>query len=495
VLGVDGTLIHLNKRIFSHRGVHPGSHCDANIRRRFQFSAPDTTPARGEIDSIRGDQAEEHERLIALGSGEADSTSDPRPRPPRWATGSHFQNLDRFESLTSAVTRIAYRITAGAAYHWDALAKQAGEVFLSATAPIPGAPGSTLSGDDSEAHENVERANYGSTPPQFTRDISMEISNQLEQLPVRIPPVITSHARMTQGIDPGAYGHATAAPGDVSDARHLSIDLASGPAATGYRLSRSVRTLVKRASASSLALAYLLAITLAESITNLVDPLAGVALHLIVFGVLIAHAATERRSQAMRLLLSLSLVPLIRVVSLGLPLGTLGLEYWYILTGIPLMTASVAAVYSLNLTRHEIGFCLPRPRQWLLTALIAGSGILIGLIEFRILDPIPTQVDRTLAESLFFAGALLFGTGVIEELIFRGILQTSVIAVFGIAPGIIYVSLLFGLMHMGHGATLQVAFVFVVGILFGYARHRTGSLLGVIAAHTLANVVFFIILS
>lgn len=246
----------------------------------------------------------------------------------------------------------------------------------------------------------------------------------------------------------------------------------------------------------SIAYVYLFTIALAESITSFVSPVAGVALHLIAFGALIVHSAIETQAPISGLLLSLALVPLVRIVSLGLPLGAFSQEWWYLLTSIPLLAASLVIIHSLGFSREEIGFRISRrPAFWLITIIVSGSGILIGAAEYRILDN-SSEIAAELgsAELIFFAITLTIGAGLTEELIFRGILQVVTTAVLGSAQSVLYVSTLFTLMHMGHRSVVHLGLVFAVALYFGYVRHRTNSLLGVVVAHTTANIMFFIIL-
>jgi hypothetical protein len=66
---------------------------------------------------------------------------------------------------------------------------------------------------------------------------------------------------------------------------------------------------------------YLVAIIAAELVTALVSPLLGMTLHCLLLGVLIVRAAQLRDDPLHYLVLALALAPLIRIVSLGLPLS------------------------------------------------------------------------------------------------------------------------------------------------------------------------------
>ena len=79
-----------------------------------------------------------------------------------------------------------------------------------------------------------------------------------------------------------------------------------------------------------------------------------------------------------------------------------------------------------------------------------------------------------------------------EEFIFRGVLQRSAWERLGWG-GIIYVSVLFAILHVGFLSWVDVIFVFGVAMLFAWIVKRTGSLLGVTLAHALTNVTLYLI--
>jgi uncharacterized protein len=244
-----------------------------------------------------------------------------------------------------------------------------------------------------------------------------------------------------------------------------------------------------------LVIVYGCAIVAAESITNLVNPVAGAVLHLVTFAALIVHGALEQRSRSSALWLSLSLVPLIRVISLGLPLGAFSQEWWYLLSAIPLLAAAITAMHVMGYTRQHIGFRLPLSGTWTLTIAVAFSGFFIGLGEYALLGPTSTFDSWGTSNLLIGVLILLIGTGLVEEFVFRGLLQTSAVRTMNVVPGIVLVGVMFALMHMGHGSLLNVIYIFFVSLYLSVARLRTGSLLASIAAHTLANVVLFIFMT
>ena len=85
---------------------------------------------------------------------------------------------------------------------------------------------------------------------------------------------------------------------------------------------------------------------------------------------------------------------------------------------------------------------------------------------------------------------LFIGFG--EEFIFRGVLQRSAVEAFN-GWGVIYASLLFATLHMGFLSWLDVAFVFVVALFFGWVVQKTGSILGVTLAHSITNIMLYLV--
>lgn len=244
-----------------------------------------------------------------------------------------------------------------------------------------------------------------------------------------------------------------------------------------------------------LAAGYLAAIIAAEGVTVFLRPRAGLGLHLLILLLLLAHAA--RRLDAVdsrnrhRLWASLALVPLVRVVSLTLPLSRFPPVYWFLFTSIPLFAAAVLVMRLLSLSWAEVGLHRRGLPQQLAVALL---GLAFGYVEYLILRPEPLIAEWTWRQFWWPALILLISTGLLEELIFRGIAQGAAVAALGPAPGVVYVALLFAALHIGYRSPADLLFVLGVGLLFGWIVLRTRSIVGVTLAHGLTNVTLFLIM-
>jgi membrane protease YdiL (CAAX protease family) len=238
------------------------------------------------------------------------------------------------------------------------------------------------------------------------------------------------------------------------------------------------------------ALVYLALIALAELVTTFAEPRVGLTLHGGLLVILLLHTALASGHPYHRLLLGLSLAPLTRILSLSLPLVGFPLLYWYLVISVPLFVATVLTVRALGFSREQLGLTMRKiPVQFLVVL----TGFTFGIAEYYILRPDPLIVSRTWQNVLVSGLILLVCTGFAEELIFRGVIQRASVQALG-RFGLLYVALLFAVLHIGYKSVLDVVFVFIVALLFGWVAEATWSLVGISVAHGLTNIVLFLIM-
>ncbi|HEY1012445.1 MAG TPA: CPBP family glutamic-type intramembrane protease, partial [Herpetosiphonaceae bacterium] len=245
---------------------------------------------------------------------------------------------------------------------------------------------------------------------------------------------------------------------------------------------------------------YLGLITLGELLTaavapGLISPIAsvqiGLALHAAVLIGLVAQGSLSNSEEERKLCLGLTLAPLIRLLSLSLPLTTVPQITWYPLVSIPLLMATWLIARQLRLPPRELGLRRGNLRAQLM---LIGIGFGLGVLEFVILKPKPIMADFSAQSVALTAIVLTIFTGFTEELIFRGLLQRLATPVLKRTAGLFYVALLFGVLHIGYQSVMDVVFVFLVGLLFAYLVDWSKSILGVTLAHGLTNVNLFLIM-
>lgn len=239
-----------------------------------------------------------------------------------------------------------------------------------------------------------------------------------------------------------------------------------------------------------IAIIYLAAITGIEVLTNFYNLTGGVISHVILLAALIVHSSMVDEAPTRKLLLSLTLAPLTRIMSLSLPLAQFPQVYWYLIIYPSLFAAAWVAMRRLNFTAREIGFTI---RRLPLQLVVASSGFIFGVLEYFILTPEPLVTELTWGSVLLPAFALSAGTGIVEEFIFRGVIQRAALEALG-KWGLPYVAFLFAILHLIHNSILDIVLVFAIALFFGWIVKRTGSLLGVILSHSITNILLFLVI-
>jgi uncharacterized protein len=242
-------------------------------------------------------------------------------------------------------------------------------------------------------------------------------------------------------------------------------------------------------SARWIALTYLIALVTAESLTVFIDPWTGLVVYGLLLITLLSLAVLTFHRPDQRMILALALPPMIRLLSLSLPLRQLPYVFWYLVVGIPLFLAAFLVIRASRLTSRMIGLT----RQRLFWQILIGcSGIGLGYIEYIILRPSPMTSEFSWQQIWLPALILLVFTGLLEEVIFRGVMLYSAMQSLG-RLSVIYVPLVYVVMHLGYRSGLELLFVLGVGLIFGMITIRTGSILGVTLSHGLMNITLFLI--
>ncbi|HIH77264.1 MAG TPA: CPBP family intramembrane metalloprotease [Methanomassiliicoccales archaeon] len=200
---------------------------------------------------------------------------------------------------------------------------------------------------------------------------------------------------------------------------------------------------------------------------------------------------------------SFALVSLLRVLNIGMPVFFTETLLWMpfvygpiIVAGYIVWRQTVADAGKLqwrNLLRFLNGHGLRPDVKWkweyLLVAII--FGYLVANLEYFVLGNTALVKDLGPLDlgKLFLVMVVFVGFG--EELIFRGLLQSSVEKEHGKYVAIIVSALMFSIMHSGYQNAPYLLFVFGVGLALAYAYERTGSLGLVALMHGILNFFLF----
>ena len=264
--------------------------------------------------------------------------------------------------------------------------------------------------------------------------------------------------------------------------------------------SRTLPSLESRVSESIIVnnkavfLFYIVFFTISE-IASVLVPLWGILLHAVELVFMSIHCTLVRRinrDQA-KLVMAITPVPIIRIASLISPVVQFTVLQWFLVISMVLFASIFTSIRVLGENLTDYGFKMPDRRHYPLEVFIVVCGFLFGFLENGILRPEPFVESLNLVSLLAPFIALYFGTGILEELLFRGVIQKHAIDSFGKWSGIIFTTLVFTIFHMGWESIPDLFFVGTVGFIFSLVVLKTGSLVGVSFSHAVTNLSLFVL--
>ena len=213
----------------------------------------------------------------------------------------------------------------------------------------------------------------------------------------------------------------------------------------------------------------------------------GALWHAVLILVLVGHyirSAHPAHSKMREVLPVLALLPLIRVVSVAMPLDVVHQLYWHAWIGVPLLLA--VGILSSSLKRPWTNVGTGR-RILLLQAAMATCGLPLGLLAYYLLRPAPLKPELTWLDIVLGSLILVIFSALLEEVIFRGMLLPIALHFFG-TVGILWSGFLFAIMYIGTLSVPMGILMFGIGSIFGLYVQRTGSIWGAVCAHSVFKV-------
>jgi CAAX amino terminal protease family. len=186
---------------------------------------------------------------------------------------------------------------------------------------------------------------------------------------------------------------------------------------------------------------------------------------------------------------ALMLLPLLRLVNLSMPVFFDTALYSFILIYTTMAILLAITITYQQLTSKDIGITFKR--MWLYLPFSVLISLALALGEYMIIKPGYLISDLSPLNILKLTVIMVFFVGLIEEVIFRSILQTRLNMIFGERGGILLSSILFGLMHFGYQTFYEVLYVSFVGAILGYLFYKTRSLPLIALIHGFTNVFLF----
>jgi len=236
---------------------------------------------------------------------------------------------------------------------------------------------------------------------------------------------------------------------------------------------------------------YILLLIFSELITTYYTTSGGIILNVILITCLVINSTLTKSIKFSYLLQAVILLPLIRIMSLSIPVMELKPLYWLAIMAVPIMAAIWILMQSQNIDKETVGLTtgnLP------LQLLIGLTGLGFGFVEYLILQPAALIPDLNPVNIIFGGLIVILSTGLMEEMVFRGIIQRNAENIMGKMWGILFTSILFTGFNISWNSPMDIIFIFAVSMCYGSIFQKTRSILGVSISHGLCNTVLFIIL-
>ncbi len=184
-----------------------------------------------------------------------------------------------------------------------------------------------------------------------------------------------------------------------------------------------------------------------------------------------------------RLLPVMALVALIRPISLAAVEPRLPVLAWYAFAGLPLLIGAVLAIRLVEEPRRQLHLAVERP---LADLAVAAGGPIAGAVAYLLLRPEPLLGQPNLAGYAATIAILCVFGGLLEELIFRGLVLDAATHALGSAWAAVgFATFVSTALYWGSGSLPYLLLMAAVGVLLGLGLQRRVSLWGVGASHAL----------
>lgn len=207
---------------------------------------------------------------------------------------------------------------------------------------------------------------------------------------------------------------------------------------------------------------------------------------LIGLGVAIIQLSESEVYQTLQVLM---LLPLLRLVNISMPVFFEMTLYSFIFIYAPLIIPVYLVAVHQKFTAAQLG--LIKGNLKLIIPFSIMLGLAIAEVEYYIIKPSYLIPDLSLWSVLKLSIVMLLLVGLVEELIFRSIVQTRLEGTFGMFYGLILTSVMFGIMQSGYGTAYEILFTSMAGLVIGYLFQVTRSLPLIALTHGLVNVFLF----
>jgi membrane protease YdiL (CAAX protease family) len=222
---------------------------------------------------------------------------------------------------------------------------------------------------------------------------------------------------------------------------------------------------------------YVAALAGAEAVAAFVAPVPAAGIEgIILLGLLGCYLIGA--GAGARVFAALGLIPVLRLSSLALttahPVASL------VVSGTPLLVGVVLAARALDLPGVLALWQIGLRSQWH----VALGAIILAALAAPALRLVPVTHQRAFPALAIAALAVFVFAGVLEEMIFRGMIQGALDPLLG-GWSIAVADVLFAATYIGSGSPRYTLFMAAFGMACGWWVRRTGSLAGVAIGHGL----------
>lgn len=194
---------------------------------------------------------------------------------------------------------------------------------------------------------------------------------------------------------------------------------------------------------------------------------------------------------------SFALLLLMRIVNMAMPIFFIPSIFWISVIYGVMFIPIYSVLKHQNFTLKEVGFQCRKLNVFALSYLPVALfiGYMLALLEFQIIQPEP-MIDNLNVQNVIVLSLIMFlFVALVEELIFRSILQTGLERALGMNRGLLLASILFGIMHSGYGSFNEILFATFAGMVIGFLYQKTRCLPFIVIIHGTINVFVFGIVS
>jgi len=210
------------------------------------------------------------------------------------------------------------------------------------------------------------------------------------------------------------------------------------------------------------------------------------ALNIIAVAVIVLALHGER----VQLVQALALVSVFRVVDLSFALISTVTIYWLATVYGVMYLPLIMVIVQEKLNRHDLGIDDVR-RSVVLVPLGVFIGANLGVVEYAILANKALIPNASVAQLIQLSIVMIFFVALVEEVLFRVLLQTPLIERTGAISGILITSVIFGAMLAGYANGYELLFAFAASIILGAAFYKTRNLVFIVTIQAVNNIVLF----